>query len=78
MKLPRDLDGKTLAKLLKQYGYTITRQTGSHHVRLTSQEKGEHHALSSPLRVGTLNAVLTDIANHLKKPKDALIWELFK
>jgi len=30
MKLPRDLSGVELAKLLRRYGYEITRQTGSH------------------------------------------------
>ncbi len=30
MKLPRDLGGEELAKLLKKYGYEVTRQTGSH------------------------------------------------
>ncbi len=42
MKLPRDLSGENLAKLLKKYGYEITRQTGSH-IRLTTNLKGEHH-----------------------------------
>ena len=30
MKLPRDIGGEELAKLLSKYGYEITRQTGSH------------------------------------------------
>jgi predicted RNA binding protein YcfA (HicA-like mRNA interferase family) len=36
MKLPRDLNGVELAKLLSNYGYSITRQTGSHN-RLSTQ-----------------------------------------
>ena len=30
MKIPRGIGGEDLAKLLKKYGYEITRQTGSH------------------------------------------------
>jgi predicted RNA binding protein YcfA (HicA-like mRNA interferase family) len=35
MKLPRDLDGEELSRLLSIYGYNITRQTGSH-IRLST------------------------------------------
>jgi predicted RNA binding protein YcfA (HicA-like mRNA interferase family) len=42
MKLPRDLSGPELAKLLRKVGYELTRQTGSH-LRLTTQQQGEHH-----------------------------------
>lgn len=42
MKLPRDIGGEELAKLLKKYGYQTTRQTGSH-LRLTTGIKEEHH-----------------------------------
>ena len=30
MKIPRDLSGKELIKLLGKYGYNITTQRGSH------------------------------------------------
>ncbi len=36
MRLPRDISGTGLAKLLGRYGYCVTRQTGSH-IRLTTQ-----------------------------------------
>ena len=39
MKIPRDVGGEELAKLLKNYGYQVTRQTGSH-IRLTTALKG--------------------------------------
>jgi len=35
MKLPRDLSGEALARLLRRYGYEVTRQAGSH-IRLTT------------------------------------------
>jgi len=78
MRLPRDWGGEKLAKLLGRYGYEITRQTGSH-VRLTTQQGGEHHVTiprHSPLRVGTLNAILKDVAQHLDLERDELLAEL--
>ena len=79
MKLPRDISGQELAKLLAKYGYTVTRQTGSH-IYLTTQVNGEHHVTipaHKELRVGTLNAVLTDIADHLNLDRNQLIQALF-
>jgi predicted RNA binding protein YcfA (HicA-like mRNA interferase family) len=78
MRLPRDLDGEQLARLLRRYGYVITRQTGSH-IRLTTDLEGEHHITiprHSPLRVGTLNAILRDIAQHLGMERDILLASL--
>jgi predicted RNA binding protein YcfA (HicA-like mRNA interferase family) len=66
MKLPRDLNGAELIKKLKAFRYRETRQTGSH-VRLTCEKPEEHH-LTVPkhdaLRVGTLAAILADVAAH--------------
>jgi len=80
MKLPRDISGEELAKLLKKFGYEITRQTGSH-IRLTTHLKGEYHITiprHKPLKVGTLNSILKDVANHLGMDKKTLIKELFE
>ena len=81
MRLPRDLGGKELVHLLVRYGYRVTRQTGSH-VRLTSVAKDhEHHCtipLHKPLRVGTLNSVLKDVASYLEKDRRTLLNELFE
>ena len=80
MKLPRDLGGEELAKLLRQYGYEITRQTGSH-MRLTTNQSGEHHITiprHQSLRVGTLNAILKDVAQHLGMERDDLIRSLLE
>lgn len=79
MKLPRDLSGGELAKLLRRYGYQITRQSGSH-MRLTTQERGEHH-LTIPnhdsLRIGTLSEILRDVAEHLGSTREQIAVELF-
>jgi predicted RNA binding protein YcfA (HicA-like mRNA interferase family) len=42
MRLPRNLSSAQLTQLLARWGYEITRQTGSH-IRLTTQENGQHH-----------------------------------
>lgn len=79
MKLPRNLSGNKLAKKLNILGYKITRQTGSH-LRLTTFEYGEHHITipkHNALNVGTLAAVLVDIAKHFKTSREELIEKLF-
>jgi len=63
MRIPRDLGGEELARLLRRYGYEVTRQTGSH-LRLTTRLKGEHHITiprHKPLKVGTLNSILNNV-----------------
>lgn len=65
MRLPRDVSGEALAHRLRVLGYRSTRQSGSH-LRLTTQERGEHHVTiprHAPLRLGTLAAVLSDVAD---------------
>ena len=78
MKLPRDMGGEELAGKLRRHGYEVTRQTGSH-MRLTTFKGGEHHVTiprHKPLRVGTLNMVLRDVADHLNMNRDDLIRSL--
>jgi predicted RNA binding protein YcfA (HicA-like mRNA interferase family) len=79
VKLPRDLTGQQLVKALENLGYQVERQTGSH-IRLTTQEKGEHHITipnHSPLKIGTLNAILKSIANHFQISRDDVIRRIF-
>ncbi|MCH8192220.1 MAG: type II toxin-antitoxin system HicA family toxin [Chloroflexi bacterium] len=80
MKLPRDLAGAELATRLNRYGYSVTRQTGSH-LRLTSSSMGTQHHISipghSPLKVGTLGAILLDVAVYLEMDRQALAEQLF-
>ena len=47
MKVPRDLGGEELARLLGQFGYVVTRQAGSH-LRLTSSSRGTEHHITIP------------------------------
>ena len=80
MKLPRDISGKDLAKLLRPYGYEVTRQSGSH-MRLSSTLKDHVHHLTIPahasLRVGTLSSILADVALYLERDRADLMTELF-
>jgi predicted RNA binding protein YcfA (HicA-like mRNA interferase family) len=79
MKLPRNLSGAQLIKALEKLGYQATRQTGSH-VRLTSLQSNEHHLtvpLHDPLRLGTLAAILADVAARHGMTREALITKLF-
>lgn len=79
MKLPRDLSGEDLAKALTRFEYVVDRQTGSH-IRLTTQLNGEHHITvpaHNPLKVGTLNAILREIAEHFDLTRDQLLSQLF-
>jgi predicted RNA binding protein YcfA (HicA-like mRNA interferase family) len=78
MKLPRDIDATTLKQMLLPLGYTVTRQTGSH-LRLTTQNQGQHHITipnHSPIKVGTLNSILRDIAEHLGLSRDELLDQI--
>ncbi len=79
MRLPRDLSGEDLARALAALGYTVTRQTGSH-MRLATQKHGEHHITiprHDALRVGTVAAILGEVAAHLGLSREALVERLF-
>ena len=80
MKLPRDMGGPPLAKLLGRYGYQITRQEGSH-LRLTSTAHGVEHHITIPahrdLKVGTLAKILAEVAAYLEMSRSDLERELF-
>ena len=78
MKLPRDLTGLQLVKLLEALGYQVTRQTGSH-IRMTTAQNGTHHVTipaHNPLKMGTLSGILSDIALHFGITKDELLNRL--
>ncbi|MGA2242672.1 MAG: type II toxin-antitoxin system HicA family toxin [Verrucomicrobiota bacterium] len=65
MKLPRDLSGAELIKLLcKHRGYRRVNQEGSHVILETDSPR--HHRLAvpdhNPLRIGTLSAILRAVA----------------
>jgi predicted RNA binding protein YcfA (HicA-like mRNA interferase family) len=80
LRLPlRNINAEELIKFLKTYGYEITRQIGSH-IRFSSNFKGYQHNLiipnHKPIKIGTLNNILNDVARYLEIDK-AEIVELF-
>lgn len=77
-KIPRNITGQKLCKLLKKYGYEKTRQTGSH-IRLIKSSNPVHNITvpdHRPIKIGTLNKILSDIATHLNVSKNELINNL--
>ena len=80
MRLPRDVSGAELAKALGRMGYRVTRQTGSH-LRLTRvSAAGEHHVTipnHDPIKVGTLNSILRDVAQGAGLTREQLLERLF-
>lgn len=79
-RVPRDISGKDLCKLLSRFGYQIVRQSGSH-ARLTASMTGREHHITipshDPLKVGTLSAILAEVAQFLRKDRKELERELF-
>lgn len=80
-RIPRDISGEELTKLLKKYGYEVNRKTGSH-IRLVSKFKDEEHNITvpdhHPIKIGTLNNILNDLVDHLKIDKKEFINKLFE
>lgn len=57
----------------------MSHQTGSH-IRLTTLRNGEHHVTvpaHDPIKIGTLNAILRDVADHAGLIREELLELLF-
>jgi len=79
MKLPRNISGQELVKILTQLGYQKVQQKGSH-IKVTTSINGQHHLAipnHSPIKTGTLNSILRQAANHFGKTKEEIIEILF-
>ena len=79
MKLPRDVSGERLIRMLvRNCRYRKVHQVGSHVVLQTDDPK--HHRLSVPnhpvLKVGTLNAILRQVAKAKNIPREHLASKL--
>ena len=80
MKLPRDISGSNLAKKLAIYGYSVTRQRGSH-MRLATNLKGKHHITIPAYKaipIDILDSILADLSEHLEIKKSVLLNKLFE
>lgn len=76
MKLPRDLSGDDLVRILcREFGYRVVHRRGSHIVLET--EEPSHHRIAVPshksLRVGTLRAIFRSVALHKRLTRQQLL-----
>ena len=79
MKLPRNISGQELVKVLTKLGYEKVQQKGSH-IKVTTNINGQHHLAipnHNPIKTGTLNSILRQAANHFNKSKEEIIELLF-
>lgn len=79
MKLPRDLSGeRPIRHLCNHWQYAKVHQVGSHVILQTDDPS--HHRISvpahTPLRVGTLNAILAAVAAQKDVSKEEILKDL--
>ena len=78
MKLPRDVSGQRVIRVLEKLGYIAVRKHGSH-VRLIHNGPPRHGVtipLHNPIKVGTLNAILNDVASMRSVSIESLVDSL--
>jgi predicted RNA binding protein YcfA (HicA-like mRNA interferase family) len=79
MRLPRDLKGEDLVKhLCRRWEYKQIHQVGSHIILQTQQPTPHRIAVPAhdPLRIGTLNGIVSSIAVHKNVPKEDILKEI--
>ena len=79
MKLPRDLDGRALVQMLcRDWGYRFVHQEGSHIILQTDTPTHQRLPVPdhSPLRIGTLSAILRLVAAHHGVDREAILRRL--
>ena len=79
MKLPRDLSGRELIRVLgRHYGYRQVHQVGSHIILQTESPTSHRIPIPdhSPLRLGTLNAILNAVARAKGVSKADILGKL--
>lgn len=80
MRVPKDINGREVLKLLERhYGYYKTRQSGSH-IRATTLKNGQHHVSipdHSPVKENTLKGIIKDVASHFDTTPDDVCLVLF-
>ena len=78
MKLPRDVTGEELLRGLRRVGYVFERQAGSH--MILCSESPRMHSVTvpnhKPLKVGTLSAILREIALQRSMSVESLLGEM--
>jgi predicted RNA binding protein YcfA (HicA-like mRNA interferase family) len=67
MKIPRDLSGAQLVKVLcRDWNYRVVHQEGSHIILQTDTPASQRLSVPNhnPLRVGTLNGIVRAVSVH--------------
>lgn len=81
MKMPRDISPDKLITALGKINYFVSQQKGSH-IRLQNNKlKNVHHITipnHSPIKIGTLNNILKEIADKFEISKEELAKQLFQ
>jgi len=76
VKIPRDLSGRELVKILcKHWDYVELKQEGSHIILQTEVPSRQRIPVPdhSPLRLGTLNSILRFVARHKGVEKEDVL-----
>jgi predicted RNA binding protein YcfA (HicA-like mRNA interferase family) len=75
VKLPRDLTGPEVIKGLRRLGYELDRQSGSH--MILRCQLPQIHSITvpnhKPIKVGTLSAILHEIASQRRATVDEVL-----
>jgi len=74
VKLPRDVSADRLIRALERLGYGVVRQKGSH-IRLRHEGPPAHLVTvprHNPLKVGTLQAILAEVAQMRSMSVEAI------
>jgi predicted RNA binding protein YcfA (HicA-like mRNA interferase family) len=79
VKLPRDVSGRDLVKALcRDWAYRQVHQVGSHMILQTDTPQSHRISIPdhSPVRLGTLNAILRAVATAKQVSKDDVLRSL--
>jgi predicted RNA binding protein YcfA (HicA-like mRNA interferase family) len=76
MKVPRDLSGAQLVKILcRDWNYRVVHQEGSHIILQTDAPTPQRLSVPNhnPLRVGTLNGIVRAVSVHKNVERQQLL-----
>jgi predicted RNA binding protein YcfA (HicA-like mRNA interferase family) len=79
VKIPRDLSGEDLGKVLcRSWGYRVIHQEGSHIVLETAEPSRQRIVVPAhrELRIGTLSAILRLVARHKGVEREDILRSL--
>ena len=78
MKIPRDMSGNDMVKLLcKNWGYSVVHRVGSHVILETDTPSRQRITVPShpALKIGTLHNILSSVATHKQTLRELILTE---